>query len=110
MSELKHYKAKVQKILEDHESARNNDGTLMAYFVQKHCSHLVVKDPDGVEMLPLKNFKHLPPFENIRRSRAIIQNDNQMLQPTDPAVRKARRIKEQNWREAEVREAVAYKN
>lgn len=104
MSELKHYKQKVQKILEDHESARNNDGTMIAYFIQKYCSHLIV-EVDGVVMLPLKNFKNLPPLENLRRSRAIIQNDNQILRPTDPRVSKARRIKEENFRNAEVREA-----
>lgn len=104
MSELKNFKPKVKSILEEHESARNNDGTLMAYFIKKYCKHLVV-EVDGLDMLPLKNFKNLPPFESIRRVRQIIQNDNQILRPTDPAVSKARRIKEENYRNAEVREA-----
>ena len=104
--ELKHYKEKVQKILEDHEQARNNDGTLIAYFVKKHCKTLLVVDPDGNEMLALKNFKNLPPMESIVRARRIIQNTNQILIPTDPRVSKARRIKEENYRNAEVREAI----
>lgn len=105
MAELKNFKPKVYSILEKHEQARNNDGTLYAYFIKKYCKHLVIQDPDGVDMLPLKNFKHLPPMENIRRVRQIIQNDNGDLIPTDPKVREARGIKEQNWRDAEVREA-----
>lgn len=96
---------KVRAILADHESARNNDGTLFAYFIQKHCKELVVKLPDGTEVIPLKNFKKLPPMENLRRVRQIIQNENEMYEPTDPEVKKARGIKEKNWREAEIREA-----
>jgi CO dehydrogenase nickel-insertion accessory protein CooC1 len=103
--ELRHYKEKVQKILEEHEQARNNDGTLIAHFVKRYYKTLLVVDPDGNEMLPLKNFKHLPPMETITRARRIIQNDNHMLIPTDPNVAKARRIKEENYRNAEVREA-----
>lgn len=109
MSELKNFKSKVKYILENYENARNNDGSLYAHFIKIYCSKLIVTDGEGVDMLPLKNFKLLPPMENIRRCRQIIQNDNQMLQPTDPLVRKARKIKEQNFREAEVREAVQYK-
>lgn len=107
MSELKHFKVKVKHILELYEKARNNDGTLYAYFIKMYCPSLLVTDPDGVDMLPLKNFQHLPAMENIRRCRQIIQNDNQILRPTDPKVLKARRIKEENYRNAEVREAKA---
>jgi hypothetical protein len=105
MAELKHYRQKVETILKDHESARNNDGSLYAYFLKKYCSHLIVPDANGDPAVPLKNFKNLPPMENIRRSRQIIQNDNNLYLPSDPAVRKARKIKEENWRNAEVREA-----
>ena len=62
-------------------------------------------DELGQPVLPLKNFKHLPPMENLRRVRQIIQNENEMYEPTDPDVRKARGIKEKNWRDAEIREA-----
>lgn len=94
---------KVRAILADHESARNNDGTLFAYFIQKHCKDLVMKLEDGTEVIPLKNFKKLPPMENLRRVRQIIQNENEMYEPTDPEVRlrgwkicMTNRIKEQN--------------
>lgn len=97
MSELKHFKPKVKSILQEHETARNSDGTLIAHFINKYCHSLTFTDPDGIVMVPLKNFKNLPSFENIRRVRQIIQNDNQELQPTDPLVRKARKIKEDNF-------------
>lgn len=108
MARLKDFKAKVLKILADHPKARNNDGTLMAHFVQKHCSHLIFYGPENRPMLPLDKFQFLPPFESIRRVRAIIQNENELYQPTDPAVRKARRIKEVDMRNFEVREAINY--
>lgn len=103
--ELKHYKEKVQTILEEHEQSRNNDGTMIAYFVKKYCKSLIVTDPDGNEMIPLKHLKHLPPLESLTRARRIIQNDIQILRPTDPEVLKGRRMKELNYRYAEVREA-----
>lgn len=108
MAELKTYKAKVLKILEKHESARNNDGSLMAYYIKYHLPNLVtdIPDfPDSIPAVPLKNFQYLPPFESIRRVRVIIQNVDGLCPPTDPEVAEARKIKEKNMRECEVREA-----
>lgn len=105
MAELKHYKAKVYEILKEFEQARNNDGTLLAYFISKFQPHLITKDSDGEPAIKLKNLRNLPPIENLRRSRQIIQNDNGEFLPTLPEVRKARKIKEENFRQMEVREA-----
>lgn len=105
MPRLRTYKEKVKVILQEHPKARNNDGTMIAHYIAKHLSPFVHKDADGEQCVRLKDFQHLPPFENLRRARAIIQNDDNELLPTDPKVRKARRIKEENWRNAEVREA-----
>lgn len=105
MAQLKDYKGKVHKIMEEVEQARNNDGVLIAHFLHRHCTRFLTKDANGEWAIPLKNLKHLPPFETIRRTRAIIQNDNNELLPTSEAVRKARGIKEENWRNCEVREA-----
>ena len=107
MAELKTYKQKVRQIMIDHEPARSNDGTLIAHYISKHSAQYITKDSDGNLAVPLKNFQHLPSFENIRRARAIIQNDNNELLPTKASVRKARKIKEENWRNCEVREAIA---
>lgn len=103
--ELKGYKERVWKILEDHPNARNNDGTLIAYYLFTFHHHLVVDDVDGQPALKLKNFKNIPPMESITRARRIIQNNDNMFLPTIPAVLKARGLKEKNYRDAEVREA-----
>jgi len=105
MAELKTYKQKVRVILERHETARNNDGTLLAHYINTFSKQLVVKDADGDLAIKLRNLKNLPPIENLRRSRQLIQNDDNEFLPTKASVRKARKIKEENWRTCEVREA-----
>lgn len=107
MKELKHYREKVGRILKDSENARNNDGSLYAHFINRYCKELVVPDANGEPAVPLKNFRNLPPMENIRRSRQIIQNDSGLYLPTKESVRKARNIKQKNWEEVEIREAKA---
>lgn len=106
MAELKTYKERVRSILELHESARNNDGSLYACYINKYHHGLVKQDMYGKNSsILLNDFKHFPPMENIRRSRQLIQNGDNEYLPTDPKVRKARRIKEENWTNCEVREA-----
>lgn len=103
--ELKTYKQRVRKILEENIKARNNDGTLMAYYLVTFHKNLLSKDENNEWTIQLNNLKKLPPMENLRRSRQLIQNGGNMFLPTDPEVRKARQIKEENWKNAEVREA-----
>ena len=102
--ELKTYKQRVRKVLSEHEEARNNDGTLLAFYIYTFHKGLV-KKTDGEYSILLKDFKNLPAIENIRRSRQIIQNDNNEYLPTREEVRKARKIKEENYKNCEVREA-----
>lgn len=109
MAELKTYKQKVFSVMEEHEEARNNDGTLLAYFIDRFFPQLVIPDADGEKAIKLRNLKNLPPLENIRRVRAIIQNVDGKLLPTKPEVIKARKIKEENFRNVEVREANQFK-
>lgn len=105
--ELKDYKDKVFKIMEEYPKARNNDLTLMAHYLKTYRSHLVKYDPEGVPYIELRDFKNMALPETLIRARRIIQNTDNTLLPTDPKVIKARRIKEQNYRDCEVREAVA---
>lgn len=105
MSELKTYKQKVRYILEYVPQTRNDDGLLFAHYVNHFYPQLVRRMEDGHKYVALKHFKDLPSFETIRRCRQIIQNDNGDFIPTDPKVIKGRGIKEENWRNAEVREA-----
>ena len=105
MPELKTYKKRVHHILKIFPNARNSDGTLLAHYIATFEKRLIIDDVNGEPSIKLRNLKHLPPIENLRRSRQIIQNDNGDFLPTDIMVRKARGIKEKNWRECEVREA-----
>lgn len=105
---LKDYKGKVMGILRDVPDSRNNDGLLIAHFIHRFASQHLTKDANGEWAIPLKNLKHLPPFETIRRTRQIIQNDDHAYLPTILSVRKARSIKEENWRNWEVREAQSH--
>lgn len=93
--------------MEEHEKARNNDWTLMAHYMLRYYKKILFQDEQGHWAIRLRDLQHLCSFETLRRSRQIIQNDHMLLIPTDPKVRKARKIKEKNMREAEVREAVA---
>lgn len=105
VSELKTFKERVAIIMRDHEAARNNDGTLMAYYIDTYHPDLVHRAEKLGKVIPLSNMKYLPPFESIRRVRAIIQNVDGKYLPTDEKVIKARRLKEKNMTECEVREA-----
>lgn len=102
----------MYNILRDQEAARNNDWSLIAYYMVKHHPKLVRRVPDGPEgngaaYAYLADLKHVTSAETIIRARRIIQNDLGAFPPTDPEVMKARRIKEKNYTDAEVREAKA---
>ena len=102
--QLKDYKTKVRAILERYPHTRDSDGSLYAHFLKEHAKQFIVKDTDGDLCIPLKKFKSLPSSESVRRSRQIVQEGGEFL-PTTEAIRKMRGIKEENWRNAEVREA-----
>jgi len=105
---LKNYKEKVYHILKKHPSTRNNDGRLLAFFIVTYCKNLVFKNQEGKVSMELEDLDQLPPIENVRRSRQIIQNDDGDFPPTDPEVAKERGIKQKDWRDKEVREAKDY--
>lgn len=114
--ELKDYKHQVKEIMREHKQARNSDWTLLAHYISKHRPELVhYTQPDerqkaSIVCVPLNKFKYFPSAETLIRARRIIQNEDCILLPTDPEVVKARGIKEKNYREAEVREAVEDKS
>lgn len=103
--ELKTYKHRVREILKKSKTARNSDAILYARYIHRFYPHLVTTDKNGRPAVLLEDFKKLPGAENVRRLRQVIQNDNGEYMPTDKKVIKMRRIKEENWRNAEVREA-----
>lgn len=103
--ELKGRAHKVFKIMAEYPQARNNDWTLMAHYIHIYYFRLLQKDQDGDLVIKLKHLKELPSWQSIRLARQIIQNEKGLLLPTDPKVLKIRKIKEENIRNAEWREA-----
>lgn len=108
MSELKDYKEKVYRILEKYPPSRDSDWRLLANYIYIFKRKLVTRDEQGIECIALENLRYLPPVESITRARRIIQNDDNNFLPTSEKVRKQRRIKEENYTQAEVREAKAH--
>lgn len=106
---LKNYKERVWSILEEHENARNNDLSLYAIYIWKYEKGKLADIDTENPKLPLKNFQQMPPLSSIKRARRIIQNDDNEFLPTDEDVRKARKIKQENYEESEVEEAKAQK-
>lgn len=105
MAELKTFKQKVADILKEKPATRDSDSLLYAHYIYRFHNHLVRKDSEDKAVIRLADLDHLPPSETIRRCRQIIQNNDNLYLPTTLAVRKARKIKEENYRDAEVREA-----
>lgn len=106
MKQLKHYKKRVHDLLEKHPKARDNDHTLLAHYVYTHQKSLVHYTADGEPYVKLKDFKKMPPAQTLVNNRKVIQNTEGKFLPTKTEVRKARRIKEKNIRDAEWREAI----
>ena len=105
MEELKGRAKKVYAVMSLYEQARNNDWSLMAFYINKYYGGLVNLDVDGDKVIKLKDLKNLPSWQSIRLARQIIQNEKGLLLPTDEKVRKLRKIKEQDIRYTEWREA-----
>ena len=92
MPELDTVKDRVEHILANHDLARENDLFLIFLYLKKFM---------GLKMPPLKkdHLNHASVCESVRRVRQKIQNEDNLFLPNDPAVRKRRRIKEEEWRE-----------
>ena len=105
MAELKTYKQKVARLLAKWERARNDDGVLYAHYINTYHPSYVHRDAEDKPYVRLEDLKNLASPDTINRCRQIIQNVDGLYLPTDPAVRKARKIKEENYRNCEVREA-----
>lgn len=101
---LKDGKIKVRQVLKEIEESRNNDGVLIEEILIRHCRQFLVKDSNNEYFINLKNLQYLPSFETIRRSRQLVQNGDGEYPPTKPEVLKARKIKEKNYRDCEIRE------
>lgn len=91
-------KAWVEEVLRSSDRVRNSDVLLVLAVWYKNCKSLLFKDSDGDWCIKLKNIFNLPRASHIERIRRKF-NENKLYLPTDPKVREARNISEQDWRE-----------
>jgi len=91
-------KQHVEHILKEFPPSRDSDITLTIHLWSKYYPAHIKINSDGRRGIFLESLYTLPSQESIKRIRAIIQNDEGRLLPTDPQVRKQRRISEEDWR------------
>ena len=84
-------KQKVETILREQPETRNSDIALTIAIWKRYY---------GVEdSITLNRLYDLPREDNVKRIRAVFQNDNNHFLPTSEEVRKKRGIEESKWRE-----------
>ena len=88
-TELRTVSSIVEDLLEKEERCRNDDKYLTFKVMQKFTKIYI----------PFEDFSKIPAFETVKRCRAKIQNKEKRFLPTDPEVRKKRRIREEDFKE-----------
>lgn len=96
-----HLKEKILKVLKEVPITRNCDIKLTVALWRKYYpNHLKFRQEDQQEYVSLRSLFDLPREDHIKRIRAVIQNIEHKYLPTDPSVRKKRKISEEEWRKA----------
>lgn len=99
INKLQNLKFEVEQILDMFPETRNNDQHLtMKLWVQKFPKAIEIL-PDGTQAVRLVDIMLLPREDNVKRVRAIIQNEEHRYLPTLQSVRKKRQIAESVWLE-----------
>lgn len=80
-------KEKVLYILEEEPDTRNNDKLLTIRIWEHFYPSIVKKSKDGRSAILLDDMFSLPSQDNIKRARAIIQNDEGKFKATDMFVK-----------------------
>lgn len=76
LESLKSLKEQVRKVLAMYTQTRNNDVDLtLAVWVTFYSNHLIYDEEKKVWQAPLREIRRLPREDNIKRVRAIIQNE-----------------------------------
>lgn len=95
-------KVKLRDMVEDRlekiEETRNSDIKLTIAIWQKYYPDYVLDTSQGEKSgIFLDALFILPREDNVKRIRAKIQNEEHKFLPTDPEVRKKRKISEEEW-------------
>jgi len=85
--EIKKVTKLCEKFLKEDERTRNDDKWL-TYKVMREFTNIFI---------PFEDFKKIPAFETIKRCRAKIQNKEHKFLPTNPEVRRKRKIREEDF-------------
>ena len=91
-------KEKVLYCLEKDKESRNSDIRLTQTIWWIYHKHKIFKGEDGDYSVKLKELFDLPREDNIKRVRAIIQNEENKFLPTRIEVVKKRKLNEERWR------------
>lgn len=88
----------VETVLKDVEITRNSDITLTVEIWKRYYPSDVLTTSRGEATgIFIEALYRLPREDNVKRIRAKIQNEEKKYLPTDPEVRKKRKISEEAW-------------
>lgn len=97
MSKIKNLKKEVLFCLEKYPETRNSDIKLTnAIWIEFYAYR--IRKVDGEWVVRLIDLYELPTEDNVKRVRAVVQNEEHKYLPTSEEVRRKRKIKEEEWR------------
>lgn len=91
---IKNLKLMVENSLRDDIDSRNSDIRLTNYIWLKYYSDSIQLTDKNEYYVKLSNLYYLPKQDDVGRWRQKFQNEKGIYLPTDPEVRKQRRMKE----------------
>lgn len=94
---LKNFEKVVENTLDKHPKTRNSDTLLAWYIVHLYYPEYCSEHNNDYWI----NYQGIEAVreDHVKRVRAHLQNDLKKYLPTDPKVRKQRKISEETWRE-----------
>ena len=96
---MKKLKEKVIYCLEKYPETRNSDTKLTSAVWLEFYKQFLFTAPDGTcAAIKLLDLYKIPHQDSVKRIRATIQNKENKFLPSDPEVRKKRKINEEEWR------------
>lgn len=88
----------VESVLKDVEETRNSDITLTVEIWKRYYPEEVLNTSRGDKTgIFIESLYKLPREDNVKRIRAKIQNEENKYLPTNPDVRRKRKISEEAW-------------
>lgn len=92
-------KKQILNLLEHDIETRNNDMVLTTrIWLKFYKDRLIQNTKDEQWYASMQNILYLPHQDAVKRIRAKIQNEEHKFLPTDPDVRKLRKISEEDWK------------